>query len=108
MNINHFADIGKMVGAVLSTIRRGERQMRWLDAEELKKTIAEKIKVDSYEKEDVINAVLQIISESSTVQPLVEKILNELQNEKNGLLSFIDGIDYAIALISAEIDTQKV
>ena len=82
--------------------------MRLIDAEELKKTIAEKIKVDSYEKEDVINAVLQIISESSTVQPLVEKILNELQNEKNGLLSFIDGIDYAIALISAEIDTQKV
>ena len=82
--------------------------MRLIDAEELKKTILEKIKVDGYEKDDVINGVLQIISESPTVQPFDEKILSELQKEKEGLLSFIDGIDYAIALISAEIDTQKV
>lgn len=82
--------------------------MRLIDAEELKISIAEKIKVDSYEKDDVINGVLQIISESPTVQPLDEKILNELQKEKKGLLSFIDGIDYAISVISAEIDTRKV
>jgi len=82
--------------------------MRLIDAEKLKKTILEKIKVDGYEKDDVINGVLQIISESPTVQPLDEKILSELQKEKKGLLSFIDGIDYAISVISAEIDTRKV
>lgn len=83
--------------------------MRWLDdTEQLKKTIAKRIKADSYKENDVIDAVLQIISESAPVPPLVEEILSELQKEKNDLRGFIDGIDYAIALISAKIDTQKV
>jgi len=86
--------------------------MRWLDdTEQLKKTIAKRIKADSYKENDVndvIDAVLQIISESAPVPPLVEEILSELQKEKKGLLSFIDGIDYAISVISAEIDTRKV
>lgn len=85
--------------------------MRWLDdTEELKKTIAKRIKADSYKENDVnnvIDAVLQIISESAPVQPLVEEILSELHKEKNELCGFIDGIDYAIALISAKIDTQR-
>lgn len=85
--------------------------MRWLDdTEQLKKTIAKRIKADSYKKNDVndvIDAVLQIISESAPVPPLVEEILSELQKQKNELCGFIDGIDYAIALISAKIDTQR-
>lgn len=82
--------------------------MRLIDAEEVKVLIAEKIKVDSYEKDDVINGVLQIISESPSVKPFEEKILSELQDYKTRLLNFIDGIDYAISLISAKIDTREV
>lgn len=85
--------------------------MRWIDdTEELKKTIAKRIKADNYKENDVndvIDTVLQIISESLTVQPFVEEILGELQEEKTKWLSFIDGIDYAISGISAKIDTQK-
>ena len=41
--------------------------MRLIDAEGLKISIAKKIKVDSYEKDDAINGVLQIIDEQPTV-----------------------------------------
>lgn len=82
--------------------------MRLIDAEEVKVLIAEKIKVDSYEKDDVINGVLQIISESPSVKPFDEKILSELQDYKTRLLNFIDGIDYAISVISRTIDTTEV
>lgn len=41
--------------------------MRLIDAEELKISIAKKIQVDSYEKDEVINGVLQIIDEQPTV-----------------------------------------
>lgn len=82
--------------------------MRLIDAEEVKVLIAEKIKVDSYEKDDVINGVLQIISESPTVQPFDKKILSELQDYKTRLLSFIDGIDYAISVISRMLDLVEV
>lgn len=82
--------------------------MRLIDAEELKVSISEKIKVDSYEKDDVINGVLQIISESPSVKPFDEKVLSELQDYKTSLLNFIDGIDYAISVISAKIDMREV
>ena len=42
--------------------------MRLIDAEGLKISIAKKIKVDSYEKDDAINGVLQIIDEQPTVE----------------------------------------
>lgn len=42
--------------------------MRLIDAEGLKISIAKKIKVDSYEKDDVINGVLQTIDEQPTVE----------------------------------------
>lgn len=82
--------------------------MRLINAEELKVSIAEKIKVDSYEKDDVINGVLQIISEFPTVQPFDEKILSELQDYKTRLLNFIDGIDYAISAFSRKTDEFDV
>lgn len=41
--------------------------MRLIDAEGLKISIAKKIKVDSYEKDDAINGVLQIIDEQPAV-----------------------------------------
>ena len=82
--------------------------MRLINAEELKVSIAEKIKVDSYEKDDVINGVLQIISDSPTVQPFDEKIISELQAEKTSLLSFIKGIDYALSVISGTINAIEV
>lgn len=77
--------------------------MRLIDANELKVSISEKIKVDSHEKDDVVNGILQVIDELPTVNPFSDSIA-ELQNMKTNMSGYLDGIDYAISIIAKTYD----